>query len=45
MRRRDLLAVLPPLATARAIRSAPRLKITDVRVVPLAKVNTDYPDR
>ena len=39
MRRRDFLAVLPPLAVAaRALRGAPRLKITGLRVVPLKTV-------
>src|SRR3970040_1693876 len=39
MRRRDFLAALPPLAVAApALRAAPRLKITGLRVVPLKTV-------
>jgi D-galactarolactone cycloisomerase len=38
MLRRDLLRALPPIALAPAVRSAPRLKITDIRVVQLKTV-------
>ena len=38
MLRRDLLKTIPPIALAPAVRSAPRLKITNIRVVPLKTV-------
>ena len=38
MLRRHFLKALPPLAMSPAARSAPRLKITDIRVVPLKTV-------
>jgi L-alanine-DL-glutamate epimerase-like enolase superfamily enzyme len=38
MHRRDFLKTLPPLALAPAARPATRLKITDIRIVPLKTV-------
>lgn len=38
MRRRDFLLALPPLAALPTLSAAPRLKITDVRVVPLKTI-------
>ena len=38
MLRRELLKALPPIALAPAVRSAPRLKVTDIRVIPLKTV-------
>ena len=38
MRRRDFLKSVPPIALSPAVRSAPRLKITDIRVIPLKRI-------
>src|SRR3974390_455457 len=38
MRRRDFLKTVPPIALSPAVRSAPRLKITDIRVIPLKRI-------
>jgi D-galactarolactone cycloisomerase len=38
MLRRDFIKAIPPVAMLPAARSAPRLKITDIRVVPLKTV-------
>jgi D-galactarolactone cycloisomerase len=38
MQRRGFLKALPPIAFSAASRSAPRLKITDVRVTPLRRI-------
>ena len=38
MLRRDLLKAIPPLALAGAARANPRLKITDIRIIPLKVV-------
>jgi L-alanine-DL-glutamate epimerase-like enolase superfamily enzyme len=38
MLRRDLLKALPPIAMAPAVRSGPRLKVTDIRIVQLKTV-------
>jgi hypothetical protein len=38
MRRRDFLKTVPPIALSPAMRSAPRLKITDIRLIPLKRI-------